>query len=181
MSYDKRSYSAGTRIFSRGDRAAEAYLIDAGQVRLFTLQGGEEKQIDVIGKGAIFGEMGVISDMNRMASAEAVSDVTLISCHRQELHSKLDVLDEKMRDAMRFLITYCQDFLPHELMDNRPDTPEIHRRDALAYWLVEYADRPGELDGLDVFLTGLYRVLVSYAARRLPPGFKPEVNPAKPF
>lgn len=59
-------------------------------------------------------------------------------------------------------------------MPNRPKNPETVKRDTIAYHLVKSSKKPGELDRLDVFLRGLYRVLVGYTERRLPPGFDPE-------
>lgn len=171
--YIHRTYQDGENIFLEGDRAGEAFLINKGNVRIYKVEGSEIHEIDVIGPGQIFGEMGVISDMNRMASAVAIGETELNCCHRRELKRRVDALDEDMRDALRFLIVYCQEFLPFELMSNRPNDAETKKRDALAYYLVRDSKKPGELDRLDVFLKGLYRVLVSYTERRLPPGFEP--------
>ena len=168
--YERRKYKRGEVIFSEGERAAEAYLIQAGKVHLFRNENGIAKELDTIGEGQIFGEMGVISDMNRMASADAVTDVTLICCHRQELKRRLKDLDKDRREAMRFLIVYCQEYLPFEMMENRPTNKITAERDAVALQLIRHFDRPGELDALDSFMAGLYRVLIGYAKRRLPTG-----------
>lgn len=131
-------------------------------------------EIDTVGEGSIFGEMGVLSDMNRMASANAVGDTVLTCCHRRALMLRLDDLDEDRRDALRFLIVYCQEFMPFELMENRPDDEETRCRDGIAFYLIRDSAKPGELDGLDPFLRGLCRVLIGYVKRRLPPGFEPD-------
>ena len=169
IDYERREYKRGDVIFSEGDRAAEAYLIQAGKVHLFRDQNGVAQELDTIGEGHIFGEMGVISDMNRMASADAVNNVTLICCHRQELKRRLDDLDKDRREAMRFLIVYCQEYLPFEMMENRPTNKITAERDALALQLIRHFDRPGEIESLDTFMAGLYRVLIGYAKRRIPP------------
>lgn len=137
------------------------------------LENGERHEIDVVGPGQIFGEMGVISDMNRMASATALKETVLTCCHRRELLRRTDRLSDDRRDALRFLIVYCQEFMPFELIENRPDNKETERRDTIAFCLIRDAERPGELDELDAFLAGIYRVLVGYAKRRLPPDFEP--------
>jgi len=171
--YVRRTYANDETIFKEGDRAGEAYLVHSGEVRLHKMEDGEDHEIDVVGKGQIFGEMGVMSDMNRMATATAIGDTVLTCCHRRELVRRMDALDEDRRDALRFLIVYCQEFLPYELMGNRPNDTETKNRDKLAYFLVRDAEKPGELDSLDTLLRGLYKVLVSYAKRRIPPGFEP--------
>jgi len=170
--YDRRTFKAGEPIFSEGDRAGEAFLVHSGNVRLHKSEDGNAREIDTVGRGKIFGEMGVISDMNRMASATAVGETVLICCHRREMLRRVDELDGDRRDALRFLIVYCQELLPFELMDDRPDDEETRHRDKIAFFLVRDASKPGELDGLDTFLSGLYKVLIGYAERRLPPGFE---------
>lgn len=167
--YMRRSYKKGDFVFKEGERGAEAYLISSGRVLLYKTENGEMHEIDEIGSPRIFGEMGVIADANRMATAQVTEDCELVCCHRRELVRRMDALDEDRRDAMRFLIIYCQEFLPYELMENRPDTEETQHMDSMARGLVKATLKPGELDDLDGFMRGLYQVLISYAERRLPP------------
>lgn len=169
--YTRRSYKNGDIIFSQNQRAAEAYLITAGRVRLEVNDGGQIKEIDTIGKGTLFGEMGVISDTNRMASAIAQEDCDVLTCSRKELQDRLSQLDKDQQDALNFLILYSQDLLPFELMENRPDGDKDKERDKIAYYLVQ---NKTAADDLDVFLKSLYQVLISYAERRLPPDYNPE-------
>ncbi len=169
MVYGQRRFKDGEVIFSEGDRAGEAFLITSGAVRLQKLEGGQIHEIDIVREGKIFGEMGVLSDMNRMASAVAVGETVLTSCHRTELMRRLDELDKERRDAIRFLIAYCQDFLPYELMKGRPADEETRERDRIAHHLVHDAAKLGFMDGLDSFMSGLFKVLIHYAERRLPP------------
>lgn len=170
--YSRRIFKDGEIIFSQDDRAGEAYLIQSGSVRILHDENGTSQEIDTIGRGTVFGEMGVISDMNRMASAIAIGETNLLCCQRGELQRRLDDLDKDKRDALRFLIVYCQTLLPFEMMENRPDDEEAVDRDKIAFYLVRDANRPGEMDGLDVFLSSLYEVLIGYAKRRLPPNLK---------
>ena len=170
--YHRRKFKDGEIIFSEGDRAGEAFLVNSGQVRIHKTENGRILEIDIIGRGKIFGEMGVISDMNRMASANAVGETHVISCERNELLRRIDELHEDRRDALRFLIVYCQEFLPFELMDERPENDETQHRDEIAFNLVRESNKPDALDGLDAFLTSLYKVLIGYTERRLPPDFK---------
>lgn len=169
--YSRRNYKDGEIIFSEGDRAGEAFLVDSGNVRIYKSENGRIREIDTIGRGKIFGEMGVISDMNRMASTNAVGETTVLCCERKEMLRRLDELDGGRREALRFLIAYCQELLPFELMDERPENKEMRERDEIAFSLIRESGKPDALDGLDVFLSGLYKVLIGYAERRLPPDF----------
>jgi len=174
--YSRQIFKDGATIFSQGDRAGEAYLIQKGNVRLQVNEKSQTREIDTVGPGKIFGEMGVISDMNRMATATAVGDVEVINCQRLELQRRIDELSEDRRDALRFLIVYCQDLLPFELMGARPDDEEMANRDKIAFYLIKDANTSSALNGLDPFLSGLYKVLIGYAERRLPPDFEPALG-----
>jgi CRP-like cAMP-binding protein len=171
--YMRRTYTDGEMIFTEGERGAEAFLINSGRVQIFKDVGGVFQEIDVIGPSQIFGEMGIVSDSNRMASARAIGKTVLTCCHRRELVRRVDQLNEDRRDALRFLIIYCQEFMPYELMENRPEGAETDQMDRNAFYLIRDAKKANELDSLDAFLKGLYLVLISYAERRLPPDYKP--------
>lgn len=168
-SYESRIFKDGETIFDEGDRAGEAYLIKAGEVRLEKIENGATLEIDTIGRGQIFGEMGVISDMNRMASAVAVGDTVLNCCNRKEMARRVEQLDKDRRDALRFLIVYCQEFMPYELMSDRPDNDETFEMDKLAVRLIGVSKKSASTEDAEDFLTGLYKVLIGYAERRVPP------------
>ena len=167
--YSQRVYGDGDVIFGDGSRGGEAYLIKSGQVRLWKNEAGKPVTIALIGKGKIFGEMAVISDMPRMASASAVGEVTCVSIDRPELHRRLDELKDHQKAALNFLIYYCGDFLPYELHDKRPTDAETRKRDDVARNLIAKKDDAPITKDLDPILSGLYQALVGYAQRRVPP------------
>jgi len=168
--YFRKTIAAGENIFSEGEPAGMAYLIHSGKVRIHKTENGQDEEIDTVGPGKIFGEMGVISDATRMASATAVEETVLTCCYRREMVRRVDALDKDNRDALRFLIVYCQEFLPYEMMEERPDDSDTIHKDKLAAYLVSKSKEPSILDKVDPFLKGLYDVLVGYAERRLPGG-----------
>jgi CRP/FNR family transcriptional regulator, cyclic AMP receptor protein len=68
------SFKAGDIIFREGDKALELFVIKSGQVRI---QIGN-KTIAEIAPDTIFGEMALIDDEPRSATAIAVTDVELV-------------------------------------------------------------------------------------------------------
>lgn len=69
-----RTFKAGETIFKEGDSAGELYVIQSGRVRIQT----RNQLLDTLGENHIFGEMALIDDVPRSASAVAETDVSLI-------------------------------------------------------------------------------------------------------
>ena len=75
------TYGPGERIFSQGDVADAFYLIQSGAVRIDLLEDDEnEVEIAKLGTGSHFGEMGMLDNEPRSASAtsESYTDVIRI-------------------------------------------------------------------------------------------------------
>jgi CRP-like cAMP-binding protein len=69
-----RHLKAGETIFKEGDRATEVYVIKSGRVGI---QLGN-RLLDTIEANEIFGEMALIDDGPRSATAIAATDVALV-------------------------------------------------------------------------------------------------------
>lgn len=65
---------AGHRIFGQGDRGDKMYVVLEGEVRL-SVNG---REIERLVPGAIFGEMALIDDQPRSATAETLSPCRLV-------------------------------------------------------------------------------------------------------
>ncbi len=68
-----RLFTAGETIFTEGSSADKAYIIESGYVEIFVGVGDDSLQLNVLGAGDIFGEMGIIDASTRSASARALS------------------------------------------------------------------------------------------------------------
>jgi CRP-like cAMP-binding protein len=73
-----RSAPAGTVLFREGDPGREMFVIQSGRVRLTRMLRGQEKVIAELPAGEFFGEMSIINDKPRTASAVVVEDVQLL-------------------------------------------------------------------------------------------------------
>jgi CRP-like cAMP-binding protein len=70
---------AGEAIFDRGEPAFGLFAVVEGRVQIFDRDGETETPIAELGRGEVFGEMGLIApDGRRTASARAIDDSTLI-------------------------------------------------------------------------------------------------------
>lgn len=71
-------YRAGQVIFLQGYPADYAYIIQSGDVEIYLeLPDKTEQHIATLGIGEMFGELGILDDAPRSASARALTDCEL--------------------------------------------------------------------------------------------------------
>lgn len=73
-----KTMQKGTLIFREGERGKTMYIIQSGKVRIFKKIGDIEQTLAVLGPGEFFGEMAILDDKPRSASAEVVEDVKML-------------------------------------------------------------------------------------------------------
>lgn len=91
---DRRAFPADAVIFAAGEPARNAFLIQAGTVRIV---GADSRSIATLGAGELFGEMGIVDGGARSATAIAASHVTCIALEPQELEQRLKASDPLVR------------------------------------------------------------------------------------
>ena len=72
------SHLMGDIIFSEGDIGTDMFILQSGTVELLKAIGGETRVLATLEKGDFFGEMSVLEDVPRTASARAKTDVELV-------------------------------------------------------------------------------------------------------
>lgn len=83
-------FAAGEVIFQQGDAGNALYLIEAGKVRIFVQnEDGQELSVNVCGAGDVFGEMSVIDELPRSASAAAIEPTALLRLSRERFREHL--------------------------------------------------------------------------------------------
>jgi hypothetical protein len=101
------SLKAGEELFCEGDEGSSAYLILNGTIEIYRTSGETQKSISKLGKGEIIGEMSLIDNQPRMASARAVTDVKLAGISQEDLSNRLDRLkreDKVIHHVMKTLV-----------------------------------------------------------------------------
>jgi CRP-like cAMP-binding protein len=73
-----RLATAGTVLFREGEPGKEMFVIQSGRVRLTRVLRGQEKVIAELPAGEFFGEMSIINDKPRTATAVVVEDAQLL-------------------------------------------------------------------------------------------------------
>lgn len=77
-----RTYSDGELLFSEHEPGHELYIIQNGKVKITKIISNKEILIAVLNAGDIFGEMALLDNKNRSASAIAFGDTTLMAVNR---------------------------------------------------------------------------------------------------
>ena len=106
MTYDShiRSYDAGKVIFSEGEPGEAAYIIDQGEVELSALKNGEHVVFVQLKKGEFFGEMALIDNQLRSATAIAKTPVKLIVINRKFIQEKIDLSDKLVAMTLKVVL-----------------------------------------------------------------------------
>ncbi|HEY5999986.1 MAG TPA: cyclic nucleotide-binding domain-containing protein [bacterium] len=71
-----RSYQGGETIFAEGGSGQEMFVIKAGGVDILKRTRGRDELVGTLGPGEVFGEMALVDNLPRSATAVAAEDGT---------------------------------------------------------------------------------------------------------
>lgn len=101
---ERRAVPRGEIILSQGDMGASAFLIQSGEVAVFTQSGDKRVELARMGPGQIVGEMALVVDGPRSATVQALTDCNLIVITRDVLQEKLQKSDPTIRALLPMLM-----------------------------------------------------------------------------
>jgi CRP-like cAMP-binding protein len=118
----KETYKPGDYIFFEGDIEHHFYIVETGKVQIFTKnKAGNRIDIAVVEEGESFGEFAMLSKEPRSASAQAITECTLVkvsdegykqllaelpvwaSCMLKSFATRLKNMNHVLKDAPQFL------------------------------------------------------------------------------
>jgi len=73
-----KEFPAGTVLFRQGEPGGEMYVVQGGLVRISVSVRGVEKTLVDLGAGEFFGEMSILNNQPRSATATVVEDAKLL-------------------------------------------------------------------------------------------------------
>ncbi len=95
----------GELILAQDDSGREMYIIESGQVEIFRSAAAGERRLRVLEAGDFFGEMALLDDQPRGASARALTDAKLLLID----HSTFDQMLRRYPEvAIRMLRKLCE-------------------------------------------------------------------------
>jgi len=91
---------AGERLFQEGDDPGTAFLVESGVIEVKTRHFNREVILSLLGPGELVGEMAVIDDAPRTATATAISASVLFPIDRQQIADRLAATDPIVRSLL---------------------------------------------------------------------------------
>jgi CRP-like cAMP-binding protein len=107
------SVEAGRVIFKEGDTGDTMYIIQHGRVKITKRVSDVDKILMVLGKGDFFGEMAIIRQIKRTATATAIDSCGLLTFNREGF---LNMISKNTNIAMNIIEKLC---LRLEIADNQ--------------------------------------------------------------
>ncbi|WP_395684093.1 EAL domain-containing protein [Dokdonella sp.] len=98
-------FKAGELVFAEGDAPSGAYLIESGRIEISTTQLGEPRVLGVLGPGMLLGEMAVLDESTRTATARALTDCRLILIGKDQFAERLAAADPVVRALLMSQLT----------------------------------------------------------------------------
>lgn len=102
--FDVRTVKAGEVVFKEGAIGLHMLLVEDGLIEISKIaKSGEKMVLGVVQRGGIFGEMALIDQSPRMATATALETSTLRVIPNDIFQEKFEKLDPFMKGIVRIL------------------------------------------------------------------------------
>lgn len=164
-------FDEGQLVFEQGDKADAFYVICAGSVRVFRMDGASRRDLATLEEGSFFGEMALLSEAPRSASVEAAGEDTQVLAISAEILTELSAAHPSVSTALK---KFCRQrmlsnlmgsaalFAPFNRNDRRELVQKFRARDVKRGDVLVKQGQPS--DGLYVVLSGEVEVEAGGAA-----------------
>lgn len=88
-------------VFAEQDLGDEMYLVRSGRVNIFHDIDGELSLLETVGPGGYFGEMAIIDDLPRSATATAAEPSSLLVLHKNDFRAAVQDYPDIAFDVFR--------------------------------------------------------------------------------
>ncbi|MGO8801453.1 MAG: EAL domain-containing protein [Roseiarcus sp.] len=100
----KMELSAGALLFSEGDSGDAAYLVQSGEIEIFVTREGADFSLARRGPGSMVGEMAIIVQGKRSASARVAEDCALLVVTKAQIDERMANIDPIVRLCLDVVI-----------------------------------------------------------------------------
>jgi EAL domain-containing protein (putative c-di-GMP-specific phosphodiesterase class I) len=102
--FARETFDSQATIFRAGDPGDSAYLIESGQAEVLLEVNGEFRRVDVMGPGALFGEIALLDRLPRSGTVRALEPTVLMRIDRSFVDELLRTTDPVIRYLMQLLL-----------------------------------------------------------------------------
>ena len=118
---ETQHFRAGENIFLEGDQGGSVYLIDKGKVEISKKADYEKVILATLGWNEIFGEMALVDNNPRSATAKAIEDTWVYELKKSTFEQQLVELHPFMRAVFRVLVGNVRNMTNQEIRNNKQD------------------------------------------------------------
>jgi CRP/FNR family transcriptional regulator, cyclic AMP receptor protein len=120
----ERNYQAGDVLFKEGDVGRALFILEWGQVEITRQTGMKRQSIAVLGPGDYFGEVSLMDDQPRTASATALTPSRVYLLYKTELESLLEGAPHAAAAIMAHLAEVLAARLRYTMNRIHPTSPD---------------------------------------------------------
>jgi len=103
---ETRTYDIGDTIFGEGEAGGVAYLVKSGEVKITKMSKDDsQRTIATVRAGQLIGEMALIDDEPRAASAIALMKTEMLVVSKEDFDKRLETSDQVIRLLLQSLTT----------------------------------------------------------------------------
>jgi CRP/FNR family transcriptional regulator, cyclic AMP receptor protein len=121
---ERKVFQEGEKIFKEGDDGNLAFVLQSGEVEIVKNAGLENEIIlATVGQGGIIGEMALLDNSNRMATARASQGGAAIVISRQMFEAKMKKADPFLRGLLNILADHVRRMSKDKADNAKPAAP----------------------------------------------------------
>ena len=96
-------------VFGEGEEGNHAFIIKSGKIEIFrTDPSGGKHVIATLGPGEMFGEMALVDDQQRTATAKAIVESSILVISKGEFQDRLQRSDKAVAMMLGILTKRCR-------------------------------------------------------------------------
>jgi CRP/FNR family transcriptional regulator len=107
----ERTFKRGSLMFIEGEAGEEMFILKSGRIKVLKQEGGKTIQLAVLGPGSVLGEMSLLIDMPRSATAQVLEDTTAIAINRNILEDTYSKIPSWFVSVIKVLVKRLHDTL----------------------------------------------------------------------
>ncbi|MDD0837597.1 EAL domain-containing protein [Curvibacter sp. HBC61] len=102
--FQRETYAANAIVFRAGEAGEAAYVIDQGCVEILLGPEGDQRRVDVLATGAMFGEIALLDGLPRSATVRTLVPTSLIRIERGHVEGLLRQADPVVQYLVKLLL-----------------------------------------------------------------------------